>query len=190
MPKTNQIDVWHEEVDLPEMLLSLGEDLEREGLLETPNRVYRAWKEFLEGYTLVPEDILEKTFEAEGHGIQICRNIHFTSLCEHHLLAFIGRVDIAYIPNERVVGLSKLARLVDCFAHRLQIQERMVEQIAETLHEAVEARGVFVVAKAVHLCCHGRGIKREGMYFTTSAVRGNVPESLQTTLLTDDVKRL
>ena len=181
---TNQIQQWYDKVDLPELLLSLGEDLEREGLLETPDRVDRAWREFLNGYTLVPEDILAKTFEAEGQGIQICRDIHFTSLCEHHLLAFIGRVDIAYIPRERVVGLSKLSRLVDCFAKRLQIQERMVTQIADALQEAVEPKGIFVTARAQHLCCHGRGIKRESMFFVTSALRGQIPESLQTELLT------
>jgi len=160
--------------DLKGLLLQLGEDLDREGLVDTPRRVHDAWLEFLEGYTLDPKEILERTFQAEGRGTQICRDIEFTSMCEHHLLPFFGVCHIGYIPDKEVVGLSKLTRLVDCFAHRLQIQERMTEQIADTLFDRIQPVGVIVIVQAKHLCCHGRGIKRPKMKFLTSAQRGQI----------------
>lgn len=161
-------------IDLGGMLLQLGEDLNREGLQATPDRVERAWAEFLEGYTLDPKKILGTTFEAEGPGIQACQDIGFYSMCEHHLLSFFGTATIVYQPDRKVAGLSKLARLVDCFAHRLQIQERMTQQIADTLFEYLEPKGVLVVCKAKHLCCHGRGIRRNQMEFKTTAQCGQV----------------
>lgn len=160
--------------DLGDLLLQLGEDVTREGLLDTPDRIERAWSEFLEGYTLDPKEILSRTFDAEGSGVQACIQISFTSMCEHHLLPFFGTVSIAYQPKERVIGLSKLARLVDCFAKRLQIQERMTEKIAQELYETLDPEGVLVICKAKHLCCHGRGIRRSQMLFNTTAVRGLV----------------
>ncbi len=166
-------DTWG--IDIGALLLQLGEDLDREGLQETPERVERAWGEFLEGYTLDPKEILGKTFEAEGSGIQAVKNIEFFSMCEHHLLPFYGTVAIAYQPYKYVAGLSKLARLVDCYARRLQIQERMTKQIADSLFEHLEPRGgVLVICKAKHLCCHGRGIRRSQMEFTTTAQCGNI----------------
>jgi GTP cyclohydrolase I len=163
---------------LAELLLSLGEDLEREGLQETPRRITSAWHEFLEGYTLDPKKILDQTFEAEGDGLQLCRNIEFTSMCEHHLLPFFGVCHIAYQPRDVVVGLSKLSRLVDCYGHRLQIQERMVTQIAETLDECLDPIGTLVIVEARHLCCHGRGIRRTKMDFVTSSCIGNVDKEM------------
>lgn len=156
------------------LLLALGEDLEREGLQDTPERVDNAWLEFLEGYTLDPGDILGTTFKTESEGIQACTQIEFSSMCEHHLLPFIGVASIVYLPKKQVLGLSKLARLVDCFARRLQIQERMTQQIAEALFEHVDPVGVLVICKAKHLCCHGRGVRRSRMVFTTTATCGEV----------------
>jgi len=174
---------WLVHVDIPRMLENAGEDLGREGLAETPRRVGAAWKEFLEGYHMNPEDILDKTFEAEGTGLQISSNIVFTSLCEHHLLAFHGTATIAYIPDKRVCGLSKLARLVDCFSRRLQIQERMTQQIQDALCEHLKPHAAIVIVHAKHLCCVGRGIKRDGMNFTTAAAAGEINNPLIATLL-------
>lgn len=161
-------------IDISGLLLALGEDLDREGLRATPDRVERAWGEFLEGYSLDPKEILGATFEAESTGIQACTNIEFFSMCEHHLLPFFGTALIVYKPNTQVAGLSKLARLVDCYARRLQIQERMTQQIADALYEHLEPVGVLVVCKAKHLCCHGRGIRRSQMEFKTTAQCGDV----------------
>lgn len=163
-------------VDIGSLLLQLGEDLNREGLQATPERVKRAWAEFLEGYTLDPKEILGTTFEAESSGIQVCTNINFFSMCEHHLLPFFGTAAVVYRPNKQVAGLSKLTRLVDCFARRLQIQERMTEQIAHTLFTHLKPSGVLVVCRAKHLCCHGRGIRRSQMEFRTSSEYGIVNE--------------
>lgn len=160
--------------DIGDLLLQLGENLDREGLQETPDRVLRAWHELLIGYTLEPSSMLSTTFESEGDGLQACTHIEFTSMCEHHLLPFIGYVNIVYRPSAKVVGLSKLARLVDCFARRLQIQERMTIQIAETLTAAMNTKGVLVNVVAKHLCCHGRGVRRSLMEFKTVATTGEV----------------
>lgn len=161
-------------IDLGGLLLQLGENLEREGLLATPERVERAWAEFLEGYTLDPKEILDRTFTAESTGVQAGLDISFSSMCEHHLLPFFGTASIVYRPKECVTGLSKLARLVDCFARRLQIQERMTQQIADALFEHLEPVGVLVVCQAKHLCCHGRGIRRSQMEFKTAAQCGRI----------------
>jgi len=161
-------------IDIGGLLLALGENLDREGLQDTPGRVERAWAEFLEGYTLEPKAILGTTFEAESTGIQACTNINFFSMCEHHLLPFFGTCAVVYKPNKYVAGLSKLTRLVDCFARRLQIQERMTQQIADALYEHLNPAGVLVICRAKHLCCHGRGIRRSQMEFKTVAQCGDV----------------
>ena len=163
-------------IDLGALLLQLGENLDREGLQGTPDRVERAWAEFLEGYTLEPEKILGLTFGAESSGVQVGLGISFSSMCEHHLLPFFGEISIVYRPDKQVAGLSKLARLVDCFARRLQIQERMTQQIADTLHEFLNPVGVLVICQAKHLCCHGRGIRRSQMEFKTTASCGKVDD--------------
>lgn len=164
-------------IDLSGMLLQLGENLDREGLQGTPQRVERAWAEFLEGYTLDPKEILGTTFTTESEGIQACTDISFCSMCEHHLLPFFGVASVIYRPHENVAGLSKLTRLVDCFARRLQIQERMTQQIANALDEFLEPEGVLVICQAKHLCCHGRGIRRERMEFKTTAQCGRVTDA-------------
>lgn len=161
-------------LDLGKLLLQLGEDLDREGLRGTPERVERAWFEFLEGYTLDAEKILSRTFTVESQGLQFCRNIGFTSMCEHHLLPFFGVCHIGYVPSNHVTGLSKLSRLVDCYAKRLQIQERLTQQIADALWDHLKPVSVLVVVSAKHLCCHGRGIRRSQMSFVTSATHGRV----------------
>jgi len=164
-------------INLGELLVSLGEDLEKKGLQDTPERAVRAWGELLEGHKLSPKEILGTTFEAEGIGIQMCANINFFSICEHHLLPFFGTVTIVYQPNTQVAGLSKLARLVDCYARRLQIQERMTQQVADALFEHLSPKGVLVICKAKHLCCHGRGIRRSQMEFKTQAESGEVSDA-------------
>jgi GTP cyclohydrolase I len=170
----NSIHPWN--FNFGKLLLGLGEDLDREGLQETPKRVNSAWLEFLNGYSIKPEDLFKTTFDAESSGIQVCNDISFCSMCEHHLLPFFGTVTIVYRPYKRVAGLSKLPRLVDCFAHRLQIQERMTTQIATTLMEAVHAQGVLVICNAKHHCCHGRGVRRGNMSFKTVATIGEITQ--------------
>ena len=177
MPDTAVVQKWNNTIDLPGMLLDLGEDLEREGLKDTPRRMHNAWREQLIGYTLYPEEILKRQFEVEEFAkeqIVVCKNIAFTSTCEHHLLPFIGHITIAYIPNRQIVGLSKLPRLVECFARRLQIQERLVVQIAKSIMSEVKPLGVFVVAKAVHLCCKGRGVTQYPMEMVTAQHYGKI----------------
>lgn len=174
---------WNEKVNIPELLLSLDVDLEEDGLTDTPERVAKSWAELLQGYTLSPEDILARPFESEGEGLVLCRNIEFTSVCMHHFIPFFGVCHIGYMPDKKIAGLSKLARLVDCFAQRLQIQERLVYQIREAIVEHLEPEGVLVVAKARHLCCLGRGVKRVKMDFVCSSQKGEVDSSLYGILL-------
>jgi GTP cyclohydrolase I len=156
------------------LLSWLGEDPDREGLLETPERVLRAYAEVFAGYRSDPSDVLSKTFAetADYNGAVVVRDIAVQSHCEHHMVPFVGRAHVAYLPSARVVGLSKLARLVDGFARRLQIQERLTAQIATALHEALEPRGVAVVVEAEHHCMTIRGVKKPGALTVTSHVCG------------------
>ncbi len=174
---------WEQEVRIPELLLSLGVNLEAEDLEDTPKRVSMAWEDFLQGYTLDPDDILAKAFEFEGKGPVMCRNIEFTSICEHHMVPFFGRCHIAYIPQKSVVGLSKLARLVDCFAQRLQLQERLTQQICDALTTCLKPAGVLVITEARHLCCLGRGVKRTKMDFVCMSQSGEIYASLYNILM-------
>ncbi len=153
------------------LLQLIGEDPQRNGLRETPSRVCKALLEMTAGYKEKPEEILGKVFEDSYDEIVILKGISFTSLCEHHLLPFIGTADVGYLPG-KVVGLSKLARLVDCFARRLQLQERMTRQIAEALIEHLSAKGAAVVIRAVHSCMACRGVKKSGAEMITSAMLG------------------
>lgn len=159
-----------------ELLRRIGEDPRREGLLETPARVVKAWKEICGGYGMDPEAILSKSFESTNTEMVICRNIEFYSTCEHHLLPFKGVAHIGYLPAGRVVGLSKLARLVECFGRRLQIQEQLTEQIAESIMKHVGADGCGVVIQAEHLCMKSRGAKNHSSQMVTSALRGTFKE--------------
>ncbi len=151
-----------------------GDDPEREGLLGTPDRVVRAWREFFRGYDQDPNAILRRTFqETDGYDEMIVlKDMRFESHCEHHLAPIIGRAHIAYLPHHRVVGISKLARLLDCFAKRLQIQEKMTAQIANTLQEVLQPRGVAVVIDASHQCMTTRGVHKPGTSMVTSRMLG------------------
>ncbi|KND57796.1 GTP cyclohydrolase I type 1 [Candidatus Paraburkholderia schumanniana] len=152
-----------------------GDDPRREGLLDTPGRVVRAHEEFFVGYTQDPHEILARTF-SEVHGYDemiVLKDIRFESYCEHHMVPIIGRAHVAYLPNERVVGISKLARLVDAFAKRLQIQEKMTAQIADTLNEVLQPLGVGVILEAAHQCMSTRGVHKAGVSMVTSRMLGS-----------------
>ena len=162
-----------------DILEAVGENPDREGLRETPARVVKAWGEWFNGYGKDPIAEL-KTFEdgAElcGDEMVLVRDIDFYSHCEHHMAPFFGKAHVAYIPNKRVVGLSKLARVTDVFAHRLQVQERLTNQIANALVEGLDPQGVGVVLKATHFCMCSRGVNKQGSTTITSALRGAIKE--------------
>jgi GTP cyclohydrolase IA len=160
------------------LLLLIGENPERPGLIETPQRVLQAWKVFTSGYSQKPEDVL-KTFEdgAEGYDEMVFQGaLPFFSTCEHHLVAFFGIAHIGYLPNKKIVGLSKLSRLLDVFARRVTVQERITTQVADALMEHLSARGCGVVLQARHLCMESRGIQKVGTITMTSALRGTFKE--------------
>ena len=147
----------------------IGEDAQREGLLKTPKRVAKAMTFLTEGYGQDPVAILNSAkFNEDYRQMVIVRDINFYSLCEHHMLRFYGKVHVAYIPNGQVTGLSKIARVVDCFSRRLQIQERMTKQIRECIQEALQPLGVMVVVEAQHMCMQMRGVQKQGSITTTS----------------------
>jgi GTP cyclohydrolase I len=160
-----------------DMLQAIGENMDREGLRDTPRRVADMYSELTEGYLMKPEEILAREW-SEVTGMVVAKDIGFFSLCEHHLLPFHGKVNIGYIPSKTVVGLSKLIRLVDCFSKRLQLQERMTKQIADALNENLHPYGVAVVIQARHLCMEMRGVK-SGADIITSELRGQF-EKLET----------
>jgi GTP cyclohydrolase I len=157
-----------------EILDAIGEDIGRDGLTDTPRRVAAMYEELFSGLHEDPSRHLTVTFEAQHDEMVMVRDIPFASLCEHHLVPFIGRAHVAYIPGDdgRVTGLSKLARLVDGFARRLQVQERMTTQVADAIDEVLSPRGVLVVIEAEHLCMSMRGVKKPGSVTVTSSVRG------------------
>ncbi len=155
-----------------DLLNAVGENSTREGLLETPKRVAKAYEEILLGYNQDAKDYLEKTFEHNGEDEILQSGIEFYSLCEHHLLPFYGKVNIAYIPNGKVVGLSKLSRVVDVFSKRLQLQERLTSQIAESISENLDCKGVLVYIEAEHMCMNMRGVKRAGTVTKTIVAKG------------------
>ncbi|HQT76994.1 MAG: GTP cyclohydrolase I FolE [Rhodospirillales bacterium 20-64-7] len=151
-----------------------GDDPEREGLRDTPSRVARAYREFFVGYDTDPVGLLQRTFdETDGYDeIVLLRDIRLESTCEHHMAPIIGRVHVAYLPHRRVVGISKLARVVDAYAKRLQIQEKMTAQIANTINEVLEPRGVAVIIEAAHQCMTTRGVHKPGVTMVTSRMLG------------------
>jgi GTP cyclohydrolase I len=163
------------------ILAAVGEDPEREGLLKTPNRIARMYDELLSGYRTDPNKLLNGAlFEVEYSDMVIVRDIEFSSLCEHHMLPFIGRAHVAYIPRKKVIGLSKIPRIVDMFARRLQVQERMTRQIADFINEVLDPMGVAVVAEGVHMCSLMRGVKKQQSSMTTSAMLGTFRENSTT----------
>ena len=157
-----------------EQLRQLGEDPERQGLLKTPQRVASAMRWLTRGYQLDPEKLIRDAMFAEPHeGMVLVRDIDLYSMCEHHMLPFFGKAHVAYIPKGRIVGISKLARLVEVFARRLQVQERLTDQVADALMNVLEPHGVGVVIEAQHLCMMMRGVEKQHSKTITSAVRGN-----------------
>ena len=162
------------------ILTWLGEDPTREGLLETPKRVMKAYKEYFAGYKVDPSKILDKTFgDVDGYDdMVIQKNISIQSHCEHHMAPIIGKAHVAYIPKERVVGLSKLARVVEVFSKRLQTQERLTMQVAKTLMESLDAKGVAVTIDSTHQCMTMRGIKKEQASTVTNYYLGQIKEDL------------
>jgi GTP cyclohydrolase I len=164
-----------------QLLAELGEDPSREGLLNTPRRVEKALKFLTSGYTADVDTVLNNAlFTVDYNEMVIVKDIDFYSLCEHHLLPFFGRCHIAYIPNGKVIGLSKIPRLVDVFARRLQIQERMTSQIAETIREKIHPLGVGVVIEATHLCMAMRGVEKQNSFAITSAMLGGFQNDART----------
>jgi GTP cyclohydrolase IA len=163
------------------MLAAFGENPQREGLVRTPERVARMYEELLAGYWVDPVAMInEACFNVTYDEMVVVRDIEFYSLCEHHMLPFIGRAHVAYLPKGRVIGLSKIPRIVDLYARRLQVQERMTRQIADFLHGLLEPHGVAVVVEALHLCSMMRGVKKHGARMTTSAMHGAFRNSLAT----------
>jgi GTP cyclohydrolase I len=163
------------------VLEALGEDPEREGLLKTPERSAKAWYDLTKGYrTDISKIVNGALFEVDYDEMVIVRDIEFYSLCEHHLLPFLGKVHVAYLPDKKVIGLSKIPRIVDVFARRFQIQERMTQQIAETIQELVQPRGVGVVCEARHFCMMMRGVEKQHSGTTTSAMLGAFRENRET----------
>jgi GTP cyclohydrolase I len=173
LPVTEQIKTNYEDI-----VHLLGEDKEREGLLKTPERAAKAMKFLTEGYEKDPKQILQSAmFEEDYNEMVIVKDIELYSLCEHHLLPFFGKAHIAYIPNGRIVGLSKLPRVVDVFSRRLQVQERLTEQILDCINNTLEPIGVAVVIEASHMCMMMRGVQKQNSTTTTSGFRGAFKET-------------
>lgn len=174
------MDLKRIEAAVKEILLAIGEDPDREGLVETPARVARMYEEIFSGLSADPKQFL-KTFHTGHDEMVVVRDIPLYSMCEHHLLPFVGKAHIAYIPSDGVViGLSKLARIVDCFARRPQLQERLTANVADFLAEELHARGVAVVIEAEHLCMTMRGVRASGALTCTSALRGTMRSDSKT----------
>ena len=158
---------------IEQILDYIGEDKRREGLLDTPKRVEKAWKFMTSGYKLDPKEIIQKAlFTSTNDEMVIVKDIEFYSHCEHHMLPIIGKAHVAYIPNGKVIGLSKIPRVVDIFARRLQIQEQLTEQIADAINDAISPKGVAVVIDARHMCMEMRGVEKICSTTVTSALRG------------------
>jgi GTP cyclohydrolase I len=170
--KQRRIDVGKIEKAVNEILLAVGEDINREGLRKTPQRVAKMYTELLAGMHENPKEHLRSVFTENYDEIVLLRDIPFYSICEHHLMPFIGSAHVAYLPHGRVLGVSKLARIVDCFARRLQTQERLTGQIADFIMDSLKPLGVVVVLEASHSCMTIRGIKKPGSLMVTSALRG------------------
>ena len=178
--EVNKVSDKEAEEAFKKILTWLGEDPNREGLLETPKRVMKAYKEYFAGYKVDPSKVLDKTFgDVDGYDdMVIQKNISIQSHCEHHMAPIIGKAHVAYIPKKRVVGLSKLARVVEVFSKRLQTQERLTMQIANTLMEALDAKGVAVTIDSTHQCMTMRGIKKEQATTVTNYYLGQFKEDL------------
>lgn len=166
------VDEQRIEAAVREILLAVGEDPDREGLCETPQRVARMYAEMFAGLHAKPSEPLQKTFTQKYDEMVLVKEIHFESMCEHHLLPFMGVAHVAYLPNGKIVGLSKLARVVELLARRPQVQERMTEELADLIMSELNARGVGVILEATHTCMTIRGVRKPNSLCTTSAMRG------------------
>lgn len=163
------------------ILKAIGEDCSREGLIKTPARVANAYEEIFSGYTADPDKLInDALFTVDYDEMVVVRDIEFYSMCEHHMLPFFGKAHVAYLPRKKIIGLSKIPRIVDMFAHRLQVQERLTQQIAEFIQEKIDPLGVGVVIEGQHLCMMMRGIKKEQAKMTTSAMLGGFRTRLDT----------
>jgi GTP cyclohydrolase I len=179
--ETVSIDFEAARKAIEDLLQAVGEDPERDGLKNTPDRVARMYAELLSGYAADPEKIInEALFEINYDEMVLVRDIEFYSLCEHHMLPFLGRAHVAYLPKGKVIGLSKIPRIVEMYARRLQVQERMTRQIADLIQQVLEPQGVAVVVEGMHLCSMMRGVKKHGARMTTSAMHGAFRANLAT----------
>ena len=168
--------------EITKLLLSeIGEDPTREGLINTPERVAKAWDFFSQGYRANVEEIVNGAiFEEDCSEMVVVRDIEFFSMCEHHMIPFFGRCHVGYLPNKKIIGLSKIPRIVDAFSQRLQVQERLTSQIAETLMDTLDPIGVGVVMEGRHLCMQMRGVEKQNTFATTSAMLGQFRDSAET----------
>lgn len=186
-----EMDLDSIESSVENILEAIGEDTEREGLIKTPHRVAKSYQELLAGYRMDPKALInEAVFDVAYDEMVIVRDIEFYSMCEHHMLPFIGRVHVAYIPSDKVIGLSKIPRIVDLFSRRLQVQERMTTQIANYVDVVLKPQGVAVVAEGLHMCMMLRGVKKKDARMTTSAMLGVFRDDMSTRMeFLDNISR-
>ena len=169
------------EIITKQLLEELGENPEREGLLKTPARVAKAWEFFSLGYNQKLDDIINQAiFKEDAKDMVIVRDIEFFSLCEHHLIPFFGKAHVGYIPDGKVIGLSKIPRIIDMFSRRLQVQERLTSQIADAVNNVLDPKGVAVVMEGQHMCMQMRGVQKQNSYTSTSAMHGKFRTSAET----------
>ncbi len=164
-----------------DLLKEIGEDPSREGLLKTPERVSKAWEYFSQGYKLSIDEVINNAiFTESSEDMVIVRDIEFFSFCEHHLLPFFGKAHVGYLPNGKIIGLSKIPRIIDMFSRRLQVQERLTHQVAETLNDVLSPRGVAVVMEGRHMCMQMRGVEKQNSFASTSSMIGQFRKSAET----------
>lgn len=175
--ETVNTDTQAIENSIRDILAHIGDDPAREGLIDTPKRIIKSWDKLFGGYDKNPKDIARVFEDGACNEMVVLKNIEFYSTCEHHFLPFFGKMHAAYIPNGKVIGVSKLARIVEIFARRLQIQERLVSQIADSIQEILEPKGVMIVCEAQHFCMTSRGVEKQNSIMVTSAIRGVFQEN-------------
>jgi len=177
----NRENIGRIEELIADLLIQIGEDPKRDGLVKTPERVARAWNYFIQGYDQSPEDVVgDAVFEEICDEIVVVKDIDFFSLCEHHLLPFKGVIHVGYLPKNKIIGISKIPRIVNIYAQRLQVQERMTRQIADAIQSILDPNGVAVIVEAEHLCMQMRGVEKKASFMVTSAVRGVFRDNKET----------